>query len=322
MKNMSNNVLITGATGFVGAAVINRLLRTDMCLKAAVLENESTSSLPQEVHHVVTPPLSENCDFSDALNNVDIVIHLAARVHIMQDNAADPLQEFRRVNVHGTERLARQAVEAGVKRFVFISTNGVNGNSSGSRAFTEEDKPAPHNPYSESKLEAEACLRDICANAGMALVIIRPTLVYGAGVKANFLQLIRSVNSGVPLPLATIRNKRSLIYVENLADAIACCVTNPVAAGQTYFVSDGEDVSTPELIRRIAFALGRPARLFPFPMKVMRIAGKMLGKSLVVERVLGSLQVDGSKIRRELGWVPPYTMKEGLRATAEWFKKQ
>jgi nucleoside-diphosphate-sugar epimerase len=253
---------------------------------------------------------------------MDIVIHLAARVHIMQDTATDPLQEFRKVNTFGTERLARQAAKANVKRFVFMSTIGVNGNSSGERAFTENSDPHPHNSYSVSKLEAETRLKEVSESTGMELVIVRAPLVYGPGNPGNFLSLFRTVAKGIPLPLGSVSNLKSFLYVENLADALTCCATHSNAAGRTYLVSDGEDVSTPDLIRRVASSLGKPSRLLPFPSGVMKLAGKILGKAQVVERLLGSLQVDSSKIRKELGWTPPFTMEQGLENTAKWFRKQ
>ncbi|MBC8017858.1 MAG: NAD-dependent epimerase/dehydratase family protein, partial [Verrucomicrobia bacterium] len=222
----------------------------------------------------------------------------------------------------GTERLALQAAQAGVKRFIFMSTVGVNGNSSGEKSFTESDDPQPHNSYSVSKYEAELVLQRISQKTGIELVIMRAPLVYGPGNPGNFLSLLRLVSKGIPLPFASIKNRRSLIYVGNLVDALATCAVHPAAAGQTYLVSDGEDVSTPELIRRTAAALGVPARLFPLPVSLMRLAGKLTGKSGAVNRLVGSLTVDSTKIRQELGWIPPFTMEEGLAETARWCCKK
>jgi len=316
----TGTILITGATGFVGSVLVKRLLLDGVRLRAAVLAGEDAGHLPAEVERIVVEPLSESSDFSAALRRVDTVIHLAARVHIMRDMATDPLGEFRKVNLHGTERLARQAAEAGVKRLVFMSTIGVNGSFSGSRAFSERDHPCPHNPYSVSKLEAEIGLRAITEKTGMELVIVRAPLIYGPGNPGNFLSLLRVIVKGIPLPLGSVANLKSFLYVENLADALALCVTAPKAAGQTYLVSDGEDVATPELIRRLARALDRPCRLLPFPTNLIRLAGKMSGKSRAVEQLLGSLQVDSSKIRNVLGWAPVFTLEQGLEKTATWFK--
>lgn len=312
------NLLITGATGFVGTALITRLKQEKFRLTAAVLAGEDTTHLSKEVKRVIVQPLSESCDYSTVLKNVDIVIHLAARVHIMKDTSKDPLLEFLAVNLHGTEGLARQAARAGVKRFVFISTIKVLGEETAT-PYREDAPLAPLDPYGASKAEAETALRRVAEETGLEVVILRPPLVYGPGVKANFRQLINFVNRGIPLPFASIRNKRSLIFVGNLADALACTVMHPNAAGQIFLVSDDRDVSTPELIRLASSALGTPARLFPFPPGILRIVGRILGKSSAFERLIGSLQVDSSKIRRELGWKPPFTMEQGLAETAAWF---
>ena len=319
MKEPSR-IFITGATGFVGSALIDRLLRDrdNVRLAAAVLAGEDVGHLPREVERVVVEPLSETSDYEAALRQTEIVIHLAARVHVMHDTAADPLQEFRRVNTYGTERLALQAASAGVRRFVFVSTIKVHGEEA-SVPYREDSPLAPLDPYGVSKLEAEVALRRVADESGLEVVVIRPPLVYGPGVKANFRQLMNVVDSGAPLPFASVQNRRSLIFLENLVDAFACCATAPNAAGQIFLVSDGEDVSTPELIRRLASALDRSSRLWPFPSGLLRLAGAAMGKSQAVERLLGSLQVDISKIRRELGWVPPFTMEQGLEKTAKWY---
>ena len=314
------NVLVTGATGFVGSALINRLICENFDLRAAVLSEECIEHLPAAVETVVVKPLSEATDYTDALRDRDVVIHLAARVHVMEEDAADPLAEFRRVNVAGTERLARQAAAAGVRRLVFLSSVKVNGERR-EASYTEDDAPAPEDPYGVSKQEAEEILRQVSAETNLEVVIIRPPLVYGPGVKANFRRLLETVYRGVPLPLACLRNKRSFIGLSNLVDAVVLCATLPQAAGNSYLVSDGEDVSTPELVRMIATALGRPARLFPVPLALMRLAGALAGKGAAVDRLAGSLTVDPSKIRRELGWQPPFTMEQELAKTAEWFRK-
>lgn len=317
-----NTVFVTGATGFVGSALIKRLLKEKANITAAVLPDENTNHLPPEVVRIVVEPLSGTSDYSSVMQHIDCVIHLAARVHIMKETATEPLQEFRKVNLHGTLRLAQHAAEAGVKRFVFMSTIGVNGNITSNKAFSEDDTPAPHNSYSVSKLEAEIGLREISAKTGMEVIIVRAPLVYGPGNPGNFLSLLRLVNKGIPLPFASVHNQKSFLYVDNLADALVCCATHPRAAGQTFLVSDGEDISTPKLIRQLAIALDRPSRLIPFPPPLMRLAGKLTGKSSAVERLLGSLVVDSSKIRRELGWQPPFTMEQGLLQTTSWFRNK
>lgn len=314
------NVLVTGATGFVGHFLCARLLKEGWKVLGTLLESEIPSCLVDEVEPVTVRPLGGNTEWGQALAGVDTIIHLAARVHIMDDPSADPLTEFRKVNVAGTARLAAEAAKAGVKRFIFISSIKVNGEESPS-PYTSASRPAPSDPYGISKWEAEQALRKIESETGMEVVVVRPTLVYGPGVKANFLTMLKIISKGIPLPLASITNKRSMIYVGNLVDALTVCAVHPAAAGQTYLVSDGEDVSTPELIRRTAKALGLPARLFSFPVSLMRLAGKLTGKRGAVNRLTGSLTVDSSKIRQELGWMPPLTMEEGLAETARWFKR-
>jgi nucleoside-diphosphate-sugar epimerase len=236
----------------------------------------------------------------------------------MDDLAADPLSEFRKVNTEGTKQLAREAAKAGVKRLVYVSSIKVNGEET-DVPYTEDSQTNPTDPYGISKWEAEQALRQIEAEEGLEVVIVRPTLVYGPGVKANFLNMMKAVQRGIPLPLASISNKRSLIYVGNLVDALATCAVHPAAGGETFLISDRDDVSTPELIRRTASALGVPARLFHVPLSVMRLAGTLCGKSASVNRLTGSLTVDSSKIRRKLDWQPPFTMPEGLEETARWY---
>lgn len=319
MNKATNRFLVTGANGFVGQALCAEAIRRGLPVIGAA---RSACELPAGVEQVIVGTIDGETDWTDALPRVDVVIHLAARVHVMRETDADPLAAFRYVNVAGTKRLALMAAKAGVRRFVFLSSVGVNGNVTHELPFTEEDEPHPQNPYALSKLEAEKVLHGISAELGMEVVIIRAPLVYGPGNPGNFLRLLSLVDKGWPLPLASVTNSRSLIYLENLVDAIVTCISHPKAAGQTYLINDGEDVSTPELIRKVAAALGRPARLFPFPPSLMRFAGKLFGKSDAVERLVGSLTIDSSKIRRELGWKPPYTMEEGLAETARWFKSQ
>ena len=315
------NMLVTGATGFVGRPLCSKLLAKARQVRGTVWLDDSAVSLPAGVDTIPISSIGPDTDWSEALVGIDTVVHLAARVHVMDETAEEPLAAYRRVNVAGTERLARMAAANGVKRLVFLSSVKVHGEETSAR-YTEEDHPAPLDPYGVSKREAEDILGKIAAETSLEVVIIRPPLVYGPGVKANFYRLMSIVERGLPLPLASINNARSLIYLGNLIDAIVTCATHPLAAGQTFLVGDGEDVSTPELIRRLATALGHPARLLPFPPALMRLAGRMVGKSAAVDRLLGSLTVDSGKIRRELNWSPPYTMAEGLGETAEWYLKQ
>lgn len=313
-------VLITGASGFIGRATSQQALARGWQVRGTLLPSEPRHALVPSVEPAVMQLPAAGSDLIHAVEGMDAVIHLAARVHILREASPNPLHEFRRTNTEGTVLLALQAAESGVTRFVFMSTIGVNGKATADRAFSENDDPAPHNPYSASKFEAELALLEIGAKTGMEVVIVRAPLVYGPGNPGNFLSLQRIIATGLPLPFSSIRNARSFLYVENLADALACCSTHPAAAGKTYLVSDGEDLSTPDLIRHLAAGSRKPARLFPIPTGLLRYAGKICGKSSALEQLIGSLRVDSSKIRRELGWRPPVSMMQGLRTTAEWFQ--
>ena len=320
--------LVTGANGFVGKALCPALQHRGYEVRAA-----HRSSLPEKAQaEVVVGPIDDRTDWTAALAGVEVVIHLAARVHIMHDDVADPLAAFRQVNVSGTEHLARSSAASGVKRLVYVSTIKVNGERTSclaaptvrplpaNSAFTETDQSNPQDPYGISKWEAEQALHRVAQDTGLEVVIVRPPLIYGPGVKGNFVQMLAVIARGIPLPLASINNLRSLLYVENLVDALINCAIHPAAAGQTYLLCDGEDISTPDLLRRLATALGMPPRLFPCPPALLKLAGKLTGKSEQVERLLGCLQVDSGKIRRDLNWQPPYTLQQGLQATADWYR--
>ncbi|ODU50292.1 MAG: NAD-dependent dehydratase [Thiobacillus sp. SCN 63-374] len=307
-------VLITGASGFVGRELCVTLSRSGHSVRGALRQIEGTGVLPEGVELVVVGHINAETDWEAALAGCDFVVHLAARVHVMDDKASDPLAEFREVNTEATLNLARQASQAGVKRFIFISTIKVNGEGRDA-AYRETDVPAPEDAYAISKWEAEQGLQRIARETGLEVVILRPPLVYGLGVKANFLWLMRTVERGWPLPLGAIRNRRSLLYLGNFVDAIRLCVEHPAAAGQTFLLDDGQAVSTPELIRAVARAMGRPARLLAVPVGVLAFMGALLGKRAAVARLTGSLHVDSSAIRSRLGWVPPYSMDAGLAAT-------
>jgi nucleoside-diphosphate-sugar epimerase len=255
------------------------------------------------------------------LKGVEAVVHLAARVHVMTDPAADPLHEFRKVNVVWTERLARAAAAERVRRFVYLSTIKVNGEKS-IKPFTEQDTPNPQDPYGMSKWEAEQALATVASETGLETVVVRSPLVYGPGVGGNFLQLLNVLCRGIPLPLAAVENRRSLTYRGNLVDAIARCVQDGRAAGHTYLVSDGEDLSTPELIRRLAKNLGLTPRLWPLPVTILRWMGRLIRKEAMLNRLVDSLQIDSSKIRRELDWRPPFSVDQGLAETATWHRVQ
>jgi len=304
-------VAITGATGFIGAAVTNRLLQDGQFDVRAAVRNQA-SVLPSGVERIEIGNLTPNLDWNKTLSGVNAVVHLAARVHVMHDTA-EGLFEFRRMNVESTLNLARQAAAAGVSRFIFLSTVKVNGESG---VYTERDNPSPQDAYAVSKHEAEIGLRRIADQTGIEIATVRPPLVYGPGVKANFRALMLAVRRGIPLPLGAVRNRRSLVALDNLADFVLTCIRHPAAGNQTFLVSDGEDLSTTDLIRRLARAMGRPVRLIPVPAALLMAAASVLGKRDLATRLLGSLQVDTSKAREILGWTPPISVDEGLRRAA------
>jgi nucleoside-diphosphate-sugar epimerase len=316
----AGSLLITGANGFVGRSLCASSANKGWKVKGAV---RRPVLLAGGATPICVGEVGDRTDWSEAVQKVDTVIHLAARVHVMREEAADPLAEFRRVNVAGTEHLARSAAGQGVKRLVYVSSIKVNGEqTTGENKFTESDIPHPEDPYGISKWEAEQVLHRVATETGLEVVIVRPPLVYGPGVKGNFEQMLAVLIRGKPLPFASVANARSLVYVENLADALIACASHPAAAGQTYLVSDGEDVSTPALLQRLAMELEVPSRVFGCPPALLRLAGKMTGKSQQIDRLLGSLQVDNGKICRELNWVPPYSLQQGLHATAEWYRNR
>jgi nucleoside-diphosphate-sugar epimerase len=302
-------ILVTGATGFVGTTLTNRLVNQRRCDVRGAVRREA-GALHADVERIVVGDLTPDVDWRQAVAGADAVMHLAARVHVMRETAADPLSDFRRVNVASTLNLARQAAAARVPRFVFLSSVKVNGEKG---ACTEADLPSPADAYGISKHEAELGLRQVAAETGMEVVIIRSPMVYGPGVKANFRTLIRAVARGIPLPLGAVHNRRSLVGLDNLVDFILACVEHPAAANETFLVSDGEDLSTTDLIRRLARVLDRPARMIPVPVWVLRAGASLLGRRDVAQRLLGSLQVDMSKARQVLGWTPPISVDEGLR---------
>lgn len=310
-------VLVTGANGFIGQALCADLPSRGYHVVGVV--RKSPGVVRQDaVQHLVMGDIDEHTKWADALSGVDSVVHLAARVHLMQDTAADPLAEFRRVNVALTMNLARQAALAGVRRFIFVSSVKVNGEHTPvGQPFIADDVPRPLDPYGLSKLEAEQALMQLAEQTGLEVVIIRPVIVYGPGVKANFHEMMRWVLKGVPLPFGALDNRRSLVAVDNLVDLTATCLHHPAAANQTFLVSDGEDLTVTALLQRTAAAFGRPARLLPVPMFVLRLAGRLLGNEAVIKRLCDTLQVDITKTRQLLGWHPPVSVDAALRKSAQ-----
>ena len=318
-------VLVTGASGFIGAAVA-RELKSDPRFTVVASTRRRPATIAAASETVFVGGVDANTNWAGALKAVRIVVHMAARVHQVKDVATDPLAEFRRVNVAGTLRLARQAVAAGVRRFVFVSTAKVHGEGtlgSGSAArivYRDTDPLQPKDPYSVSKAEAEAGLSEIAGNSDMELVIIRPPLVYGPGVGANFRSLLHIVKSGIPLPFASVDNRRSLLGLDNLVDFITLCVEHPAAGNQAFLVSDGEDLSTRRIIERLAAAFGTRPRLFPVPESILVGTAKMLGRQALAQRLVGSFQVDISRTRTLLDWKPPVSVSEGFRRAAASYR--
>jgi UDP-glucose 4-epimerase len=317
-QEKSRKVVVTGATGFVGRALLEKLLAMPGT-QVVVASRQAPAVQRPHVEHVPFD-LLEPLDLEQAFNGVDSVIHLAARVHVMNEQAQQPLQAFRQHNVAATLTLAQQASERGVRRFIFISSIKVNGEQTAPNgAFSADEVVNPIDPYGISKWEAEQGLLAISRETGMEVVIVRPVLVYGPGVKANFHSMMKWLSKGIPLPLGAIDNKRSLVALDNLVDLILTCVDHPAAANQVFLASDGEDLSTSELLRRMGRALGKPARLVPVPAWLLSVAASLLGKKDIAQRLCGSLQVDIGKTRRLLDWHPVVTVDAALEKTASHF---
>jgi nucleoside-diphosphate-sugar epimerase len=319
MLDQSGTVLVTGATGFVGRCLLDRLLKCQIKVTVTLRSQPPYSPQTKYLECVQVGEIDATTNWKSALENMDVVIHLAARAHIIKDSAKNPAVEFDYINHQGTANLVRQAIAANVKHFIFISSIGAMATLS-DRTLTETTPCDPDTPYGRSKLKAEEALISLASQSAMTWTILRPTLVYGPGNPGNMERLLKLVKRRLPLPLGAIDNCRSFVYVENLVDAIVKSIDHPNAISQTFLVSDGEDLSTPQLIRRLAHYLGVRAPLLPIPPVLMRAGGKLTGKSDVVSRLLGSLAVDSHKIRQNLNWKPPYTVDQGLQATADWFK--
>ena len=320
---MDQQILITGAAGFIGRALTLSLQKNGYVVRAAIRDpsrmRRRESSHSTNLEWVFLHDLSTEGELHQVLEGVQVVIHLAARVHVIAGHASNQIREFHRINTDWTERLACAAARQGVRRFVYLSSIKVNGEQS-LKPFVEQDSPNPQDPYSVSKWDAERALATVSSQTGLEIVVIRSPLVYGPGVGGNFLQLLNFVRKRIPLPLGLVENRRSLIYRGNLVDALIRSARDDRATGRTYLVSDGEDLSTPDLIRRLGKALGLPVRLWSVPLPMLHGLGHIVGKQAVVDRLLGSLQVDSLKIRQELDWHPPFRLDQGLAETAFWFR--
>lgn len=327
MNNNNQSILITGATGFVGSRLTNFLSTQfpEMELRLAVRYSPdelpvsgalSTGSIE------VVGDINPYTNWTDALVGVDVVIHLAARVHVMKDVALDPLEEYRNANTLATIHLAQEAAKAGVKRFIYLSSIKVNGEETiTGQSYSEDSTPAPIDPYGVSKWEAEQGLEKVCEQTGMQFVIIRPPLVYGPGVKANFQKLMGLVTKGIPLPLGAVHNQRSMLALDNLVSFTTLVISSPQAANQCFLLSDGEDVSTTQLLKLLAKGMNKSSWLIPIPAFILRAIAQVLGASSAADRLLGSLQIDSSKARQLLDWHPPLSVEEGIAITAQAYLK-
>jgi nucleoside-diphosphate-sugar epimerase len=307
-------VLVTGANGFIGRHLQRVLAERGFDCRGAV-RSESAGG---DARVCVVGDIGASTDWTAALEGIDTVVHLAARAHILRETAANPGAEFMRVNAEGTAALVRSAASAGVRCFIYMSSAGVLGSSSGDAPFTAVSPPRPHNAYARSKLEGELAAR-AAAGARLELIVLRVPLVYGPGVRANFLRLLRWVDRGWSLPLGAVHNRRSLLSVWNLCDLLVHIVLNPAVSNGTWLVSDGEDLSTPELVRRIGAAMGRRVRLMPVPVGVLQLFGRLMGQQALITQLCGSLSLDIAPTRVQLSWSPPMSVDESLARTVDWF---
>jgi len=314
------HILITGATGFVGSRLLERALQQGFPVRRALRRAVGDDAV---VGDLVVGDLTPDTSWREALRDIEVVVHLAARVHVMSDKVADPLVEFRKVNTDATLNLARQAAQSGVKRFIYLSSIKVNGESTETgQSFASDDTFVPDDSYGLSKYEAEQGLLALAKETNMQVVIIRPPLVYGPGVKANFASMMKWVYKGIPLPLGSVHNQRSLVALENLVSFIIHCMNHPKAANEVFLISDGEDISTTQLLQKVAKAFGKKSFLLPVPVTLMMFVAKLLGKSDVADRLFSSLQVDSSKARDLLGWEAVITMGEQLKKTVDAYLKE
>jgi len=318
---MNELVLVTGASGFIGNRVLSAAMEHGLSVRAAIRSPEAAARLPKGTDYRVVGDLGPETNWSPALDTVGVVIHLAGRAHKLNEAGAEKRSLFIQVNTQGTLRLASEAASAGVKRFVFVSSIGVNGNVTTGQPFSETDTPRPVSAYAISKWEAEQGLRRLEKETGIEIVVVRPPLVYGPDAPGNFERLVRLIQRGIPLPLRSVENQRSFIAVENLVDLLVHCGVHPAAAGETFLVADGEDLSTPQMIQLLAAGLGRAPRLWPFPVEMLRRGAGLLGKAALCDSLCSSLQVDAGKARTLLGWRPRVSTAEGLARTAHWYRE-
>ncbi|MCK5195191.1 MAG: SDR family oxidoreductase [Desulfobulbaceae bacterium] len=314
--------LVTGANGFVGSALCCRLQEKKWPVKALMRSSRGISNNNIFFDAASIGDIGNESELKGILKGIHTVIHLAARVHVMKETVSDSLREFRKVNVEVTTELANASAKEGIKRFIYLSTIKVNGDKTFDKPFSADDQADPTDPYAISKWEAEQRLHEIGRNTGMEIVVVRPPLVYGRGVKGNFLRLLEMVNKGAVFPLANVKNKRSMISIDNLVDFLMCCMAHPAAVNETFFVSDDDDLSTPQLIGLLAKHLDKSVRLMPFPLWALKGCATLLGKKNIVERLCGSLQIDITKAKKLLDWQPSVSVDEGLMKTVEWYREK
>ncbi len=313
-------VLVTGANGFIGQSLCRTLFDNEHSVRGTFRSQEKFIGCSDYLECIAVGEIGPDTNWREALKGIDVIVHLAARAHIMNDAFSNSLVEYRKINTAGTERLATMAVKAGIRRIIYLSTIKVNGERTDGRPFAETDPPSPRDNYALSKWGAEQILCKIAYETGLEIVIIRSPLVYGLGVGGNFLRLLNWVNRGIYLPFSLVHNCRSLIYLENLVSAIIVCIKHANLTKETFLVSDDENISTPELIRMIASAMKKTPILLPIPLSLLNFFGKIIGKREEIEKLTDSLSVDSSKIRNLLGWKPPFTLEEGIEETVKWYK--
>ncbi|MCB0421693.1 MAG: SDR family oxidoreductase [Bdellovibrionales bacterium] len=320
---MSKRVLITGAGGFVGQRLIPYLLTKEYSVIAAIRNANSpqASTTSEKINTVVFPDISESTDWQPTLQGVDCIVHLMARVHVMNETEKDPLRAFRKHNVESTMNLLKQAEACGVKRFLYVSSIKVNGEATNERPYTADDTPAPEDLYAHSKYEAEKALLDFSKSHNIEVVILRPPLMYGPGVKGNFRRLMKLVMTGLPLPFGSFKNKRSLLFVDNFISLIEVCLSHESAPQKIFLASDDHDLSTAELIALIGKSLSKSPHLIPFPVPFLTWAATLIGKSQEISRLSGSLQMNISSTKETLQWTPPFSVEQGLETTANWYLK-
>jgi nucleoside-diphosphate-sugar epimerase len=311
-------ILVTGASGFIGNVLVRRAAQMGHSVVASVRVVQQKEQIDRRAVAVVVGDLGPDTDWSAAVAGVEVVIHLAGRAHVLRERAVSPEKEFERANIDGTMCLARQAHAAGVRRFVFVSSAGVGGAVSGAHALRETDTPRPVSLYARTKWAAEQALTAFAASSGLEYVVVRPTLVYGAGAPGNLQRLLAAIDHGIPLPLAGVRNQRSLVGVDNLCDLLLRCATHAEAAGRTFYAADGV-VSTPELVRTFAEGMRRPARLIPVPVPAMRLLCTLVGKKSMFEQLYHSLVVDSTAAAQTVGWLPRKSIRSGLLEAAGAF---